>query len=60
LGGIDYPSQEPFEALSRWQREGELVRREDMAVGLQNVREFSWGLFENFARQLVKIAGAAA
>jgi NADPH-dependent curcumin reductase CurA len=33
---LDYPSHvtEAIEALGRWQREGRLVQREDVAVGL--------------------------
>src|SRR6266849_4174139 len=36
--GLDYPSREPeaFEALGRWHREGKLVQREDVSVGLEN------------------------
>jgi hypothetical protein len=38
FSGIDYPSSEPeaFEAFRRWQREGKLVQKEDIAVGLEH------------------------
>jgi NADPH-dependent curcumin reductase len=62
--GIDYPSREPeaFEALGRWQREGKLVQKEDVAVGLEHAPQAFMRLFtgENFGKQLVKIADAAA
>jgi NADPH-dependent curcumin reductase CurA len=64
FSGIDYPSREPeaFEALGRWQREGKLVQREDVAVGLEHAPRAFMRLFtgENFGKQLVKIADAAA
>ena len=49
---------EAFEALGRWQREGKLVQKEDVAVGLENA---SRGLMrlstgENFGKQLLRIA----
>jgi NADPH-dependent curcumin reductase CurA len=36
--GLDYPARVPevFEALGRWQREGSLVHKEDVAYGLEN------------------------
>ena len=62
--GIDYPSREPeaFEALGRWHREGKLVQKEDVAVGLENTPRAFMRLFtgENFGKQLVKISEAAA
>jgi NADPH-dependent curcumin reductase CurA len=62
--GIDYPSREPeaFEALGRWQREGKLVQKEDVVVGLEHAPRAFMRLFtgENFGKQLVKIADAAA
>jgi hypothetical protein len=62
--GIDYPEREPeaFEALGRWQREGKLVQKEDVAVGLEHAPQAFMRLFtgENFGKQLVKIADAAA
>jgi NADPH-dependent curcumin reductase CurA len=64
FSGIDYPSPEPeaFEALGRWQREGRLVQKEDVAVGLDPAPRAFMRLFtgENFGKQLVKIADAAA
>jgi NADPH-dependent curcumin reductase CurA len=64
FSGIDYPSREPeaFEALGRWHREGKLVQKEDVAVGLENAPRAFMRLFtgENFGKQLVKIADAAA
>jgi hypothetical protein len=64
FSGIDYSSREPeaFEALSRWYRQGDLVQREDVAVGLENAPRAFMRLFtgENFGKQLVKIAYAAA
>src|SRR5258708_9006626 len=62
--GLDYPSREPeaFEALGRWHREGKLIQREDVAVRLENAPRPFMRLFtgENFGKQLVKIADAAA
>ncbi len=64
FSGIDYPSREPeaFEALGRPQREGKLVQREDVAVGLENAPRAFMRLFtgENFGKQQVKIADTAA
>jgi NADPH-dependent curcumin reductase CurA len=61
--GIDYPLREPeaFAALGRWQREGRLVQKEDVAVGLEHAPRAFIRLFtgENFGKQLVKIADAA-
>ena len=60
---LDYPSRVPeaIEALGRWQREGRLVQREDVAVGLENAPGTFLRLFsgENFGKQLLKIADAA-
>jgi NADPH-dependent curcumin reductase len=62
--GLDYPSREPeaFEALGRWHREGKLVQKEDIVVGLEHAPRAFMRLFtgENFGKQLVKIADAAA
>jgi NADPH-dependent curcumin reductase CurA len=62
--GFDYPARVPeaLEALGRWQREGSLVHKEDVAVGLENAPRAFMRLFtgENFGKQLVKIADAAA
>jgi NADPH-dependent curcumin reductase CurA len=61
---IDYPSRisEALEVLGRWQREGRLVQKEDIAVGLENAPRTFMRLFsgENFGKQLLKIADAAA
>ena len=39
--GLDYLTRVPeaFEALGRWQRDGSLVHKEDVAYGLENVRK---------------------
>jgi NADPH-dependent curcumin reductase CurA len=62
--GLDYPSRGPeaLEALVSWQREGRLVQREDVVAGLENAPRALLRLFsgENFGKQLVKIADAAA
>ena len=62
--GLDYPARVPeaFEALGRWQRDGRLVHREDVAIGLENAPKALRRLFagENFGKQLVKVADAAA
>jgi hypothetical protein len=62
--GLDYPSREPeaFEALGRWHREGKLVQKEDIVAGLEHAPRAFMRLFtgENFGKQLVKIADAAA
>ena len=62
--GLDYPARAPeaFEALGRWQREGRLVQKEDVVVGLENAPRALLRLFsgENFGKQLVKVADAAA
>jgi NADPH-dependent curcumin reductase CurA len=62
--GLDYPARVPeaCEALSRWQRDGSLVHREDVAIGLENAPKALLPLFagENFGKQLVKVADAAA
>jgi NADPH-dependent curcumin reductase CurA len=62
--GLDYPARVPegFEALSRWQRDGSLVHKEDVAYGLENAPKALLRLFagENFGKQLVKVADAAA
>jgi NADPH-dependent curcumin reductase len=62
--GLDYPARIPeaFEALGRWQRDDSLVHREDVAIGLENAPKALLRLFagENFGKQLVKVADAAA
>jgi NADPH-dependent curcumin reductase CurA len=62
--GLDYPARVPeaFEALGRWQRDGSLVHKEDVAYGLENAPKALLRLFagENFGKQLVKVADAAA
>jgi NADPH-dependent curcumin reductase CurA len=58
--GLDYPARVPeaFEALGRWQRDGRLVHKEDVAYGLENAPKALLRLFsgENFGKQLVKVA----
>jgi NADPH-dependent curcumin reductase len=51
---------EAIEALARWQREGKLVQKEDVAFGLENAPRTLMRLFtgENFGKQLLKIADA--
>jgi NADPH-dependent curcumin reductase CurA len=62
--GLDYPARVPeaFEALGRWQRDGSLVHKEDVAYGLENAPKALLRLFagENFGKQLVKVADVAA
>ena len=62
--GLDYPARVPeaFEALGRWQQDGSLVHKEDVAHGLENAPKALLRLFagENFGKQLVKVADAAA
>jgi NADPH-dependent curcumin reductase CurA len=62
--GLDYPERVPeaFEALGRWHREGKLVQKEDVLVGLENAPRALLRLFtgENFGKQLVKVADATA
>ena len=62
--GLDYPARVPeaFEALGRWHREGRVVQKEDVVVGLENAPRALLRLFtgENFGKQLVKVADAAA
>jgi NADPH-dependent curcumin reductase CurA len=62
--GLDYPTRVPeaFEALGRWQRDGSLVHKEDVAYGLENAPKALLRLFagENFGKQLVKVADATA
>jgi NADPH-dependent curcumin reductase CurA len=62
--GLDYPTRVPeaFEALGRWQRDGRLVHKEDVAYGLENAPQALLRLFsgENFGKQLVKVADLAA
>ena len=62
--GLDYPARVPeaFEALGRWQRDGSLVHKEDVVHGLENAPKALLRLFagENFGKQLVKVADAAA
>ncbi len=57
---LDYIPRFPeaIEALSLWQREGKLVQKEDVAVGLENAPRTLMRLFtgENFGKQLLKIA----
>ena len=61
---LDYGPRVPeaIEALGRWQREGRLVQKEDVAVGLGNAPRTLLRLFsgENFGKQLLKITDAAA
>jgi NADPH-dependent curcumin reductase CurA len=60
--GLDYGPRFPeaIEALGRWQQEGKLVHREDVAVGLENAPRALMRLFtgENFGKQLLKIGHA--
>jgi hypothetical protein len=62
--GLDYPARIPeaFELLARWQWEGRLLQKEDVVVGLENAPRALLRLFtgENFGKQLVKVADAAA
>jgi NADPH-dependent curcumin reductase CurA len=62
--GLDYPTRVPeaFEALGRWQRDGSLVHKEDIAYGLENAPKALLRLFsgENFGKQLVKVTDVAA
>jgi hypothetical protein len=57
---LDYVPRfaESIETLGRWQREGKLVQKEDVAVGLENAPRTLMRLFtgENFGKQLLKIA----
>jgi NADPH-dependent curcumin reductase len=57
---LDYVPRFPeaFEALGRWQSEGKLVQKEDVAVGLENAPRTLMRLFtgENFGKQLLRIA----
>jgi NADPH-dependent curcumin reductase len=59
---LDYVPRFPeaMEALGRWRREGKLVQKEDVAVGLENAPRTLMRLFtgENFGKQLLKIADA--
>ncbi len=59
---LDYAPRfgEAYEALGRWQREGKLVQKEDVAHGLENAPRTLMRLFagENFGKQLLKIADA--
>jgi NADPH-dependent curcumin reductase len=61
--GFDFGPRFPeaIETLGRWQREGRLVQKEDVAVGLENAPRTLLRLFagENFGKQLLKIADAA-
>src|SRR3984957_6596877 len=61
--GLDYLTRvlEAFEALGRWYRDGSLVRKEDIASGLENAPSALLRLFSgaNFGKQLVKVADAA-
>ena len=62
--GLDYPTRVPeaFEALGRWHRDGSIVHKEDVVYGLENAPKALLRLFsgENFGKQLVKVADAAA
>ena len=62
--GLDYPARVPeaFKALGQWQREGRLLHKEDVVAGLENAPRALLRLFtgENFGKQLVKVADAAA
>jgi NADPH-dependent curcumin reductase CurA len=62
--GLDYPDRVPeaLEALGRWHREGKLVLKEDVLVGLENAPRAFLRLFsgENFGKQLVKVTDVAA
>jgi NADPH-dependent curcumin reductase CurA len=57
---LDYASRFPeaIAALGRWQQEGRLVQKEDVAIGLENAPRTLMRLFtgENFGKQLLKIA----
>jgi NADPH-dependent curcumin reductase len=61
---LDYGPRVPeaIDALGRWQREGRLVQKEDVAVGLENAPRTFLRLFsgKNFGKQLPTIADAAA
>ena len=56
---LDYVPRFPeaIEALGRWQQEGRLVQKEDVAVGLENAPRTLMRLFtgENFGKQLLRI-----
>ena len=60
--GLDYGPRVPeaLEALGHWQREGKLVQKEDVVIGLENAPRALLRLFtgENFGKQLLKIADA--
>ena len=62
--GLDYPARVPeaIEALHRWNADGSLVHKEDIAYGLENAPNALLRLFagENFGKQLVKVADAPA
>lgn len=64
ITGLDYPARVPeaFEALGRWHGDGSLVHKQDVAYGLENAPKALLRLFsgENFGKQLVKVADAAA
>ena len=57
---LDYVPRfaESIAALGRWHREGKLVQKEDVAVGLENAPRTLMRLFtgENFGKQLLRIA----
>ena len=57
---LDYVARFPeaIAALAQWQKEGKLVQKEDIAVGLENAPRTLTRLFtgENFGKQLLKIA----
>src|ERR1700736_6245569 len=62
--GLDYGPRVPeaLEALGHWQREGKLVQKEDVVIGLENapraLLRLSTG--ENHGQTLLKVADAAA
>jgi NADPH-dependent curcumin reductase len=57
---LDYVPRfrEAIDVLGRWHREGKLVQKEDIVVGLENAPRALMRLFtgENFGKQLLKIA----
>jgi NADPH-dependent curcumin reductase len=61
--GLDYAPKVPeaIETLRGWKREGKLVDKEDIIVGLENAPKALLRLYagENFGKQLVKVADAA-
>jgi NADPH-dependent curcumin reductase len=61
---LDYGPRFPeaFGALGSWHREGKLVQKEDVAVGLENAPRTLMRLFtgENFGKQLLKMSDVIA